>query len=299
MKKFAAIILVMIFLLSGCGEIKEAIDGFTNELSGVVEMTEDEIYGELKRLMANPDRMDNTDLVGQFSFVAVITSDIEELEFEDDEPGMYCSAEISREYDDYFLLELTNIEGTFSAGDIVKITGEVDGTIYWTENNDLVKVLAIKASAVEDYEPPEVELANAAAVEIDGNTIEFLGAHKSTDSFGEVIIVYINFTNNSDEAARPKMSSFFIEYNGYEAETSVFSVSEVDGSAVSITGAGITPETYPGKTLTYFMVFTGDETAAADEPIFFTIFDDEFRMTYDYGIYIAESLAELTGEAAD
>ena len=298
MKRIAAIILAMMLLLSGCDDLKEAVQGFSNEISGVTNMTEEEIYKEIDRLMGYPDGMGTTDLVGEFTFVAVITSDVEELEFEDEEPGMYCSAEISREYDDYFLLDVTGVETQPTAGDIVKITGIINGSIYWTEDNKMVEVLSIRATALELYEPTAVEVAGGATIEIDGNTIEFLGAHKTTDSFGEAIVVYFKFTNNSEKDATPTFTDFYIEYNGHEADSTIFSLAEVEGSALSLWGAGITPATYPGKTLTYYVAFEGDETAAVDEPIYFSRYNDEFQMTYDYGMYIAASLAELTGEVA-
>jgi len=298
MKKIAVVVLIMMLVFSGCSEItdtlKETVGDLGNTISEAVDtsISEEEMYSELNRLIKNTDA--STKLTGDFTFVAILYDEAEEIEFEeeDEAPGMYHSAGISRNWDDYFLLDVTNIDGDFHSGDIVKITGQTDGTIYWTEDNKQIEVLAIKASKMEKYEPEEVEEVVSFEIDIDGNTIEFIGAHKTKDTFGEAIVVYFNFKNNGSNDATPNFSDFYVEYGGEETDRTIFSIDEVDGSALEMK-SGITTKTYAGKTQTYYIVYKGNAEVDADEPIYFSLYDDEFRRTYDCGLEIAESLEAL------
>ena len=294
MKKITALLLALTLLLAGCSSVSDAVSGIANAVDP--KMPEEDMYRELSSLIGYTKGLANTNLTGEFTFVAMIYDEGEEITFdEDDYTGYYYTAGISRNWDDDFLLDTIDVDIALEYGDIVKVTGKTDGTIYWTEDNDRVEVLAIKASAVEIYEPEEIEEINEPMMTLkNGNTIEFVGAHMTEDSFGEAIVVYFKYTNNGEKESAPSLSDFYIDYNGEEASSTIFSLDEVDASALSM-GPGITTKTYGGKSQLYYIAYTGDADAADDEPIYFSLYDDEFRRTYDWGIEIAPSLEALKG----
>jgi len=294
MKKIVVLLLALVLVLGGCSSVGDAVNGIVNAVDP--KMPEDEMYRKLSSLIGYTDGLKNTDLTGEFTFVAMIYSEGEEVTFKDEDyTGYYYTAGISRNWNDDFLLDTVGIDIELEVGDIVKVTGRTDGTIYWTEDNKRIDMLAIKASAVEIYEPEEIEeVVEPVATLKNGNAIEFVGAHMTEDSFGEAIVVYFKFINNSDQEAAPSLSDFYIEYNGEKASSTIFSLDEVDASALSM-GPGITPKTYAGKSQLYYIAYSGDASAAEDEPIYFSLYDDEFRRSYDWGMEIAPSLDALKG----
>ena len=293
MKKVLALVLVFVLLLSGCSvfdNIKDIAGGTDKKLS------DEEMYSKLNSLIGYTNGLKNSDLTGEFTFVAMIFDEGEELYFEDDDyTGFYYSAGISRNWDDYFMLDTKGLDTNFKDGDIVKITGSTNGTVYWTEDNERVEVLDIKAKAVVPYTPAEIETSHDAKVTLkDGNIIEFVGAHTTKDSFNEVVAVYFNFTNKGSKEAAPSLRDFYIEYAEEEASSSSFSLDELDASALRIS-AGSPDKTYAGKTQLYCIAYTGDKEAARDEPIYFMLYDDEFRCTHEIALPISASLAEMKG----
>lgn len=292
MKKFFVLILVLAMLATGCTPFDgESIGGLFGGASA--NLSEEEIYSELDYLIGNPKSTGSSELDGQFTFIAYLIDDAEPITFSEHDEGMYHAACISRRYEDYFFLEVGDIETTFSAGDIVKITGELNGTIYWTEDNAQVDVLDIKASSMESYEPPDITANHSSTIAVDGNGIEFLGAHWTRDSFNDVIVVYFTFTNNGSIDAAPSFSDFYIEYNDEDLSKSMFSLDDVDPSALNAMPVGLTDKTYAGKTQLYYIPLK--VTERMDDPgtaVYFTLYDDEFRMTYDFGMLMYDSFEE-------
>lgn len=284
MKKIVPLILLLCLLLCGCGQIGDILGNASGAGS------EEDVYSELDRLLASPDS--SSTLTSQFTFVAMLLDEAEPMEFPDEgESGVYHMACISRNIDDVFYLEVGDIDGTFHSGDIVKVTGELNGFIYWTEDNSQIEVLDIKASKVEAYTPEELEVDSSPTVSVDGGKIEFLGSHRAKDSFGDVVVVYFNYVNNSDQDMAPNFDNFYVEYAGQEISTSTFPISEVDSSALNAT-MGF-EKTYAGKTQMYYRVYSVEAIENPDEPVYFSMFDDEFRMTYDIGLTVHDSLDDL------
>ena len=297
MKKLAVLLITitLIFALCGCDTVTGLIDQAVDTVSPT--MPQDKVYENLDRLIGYTDGLKNTDLTGSFTFVCMLFDEGEEIYFEDEDyTGFYYSAGISRNWDDFFLLDTIGLEGSFKNGDIVQVTGETDGTIYWTEDNNRVEVLCVKATAIEAYEPEDIAEKTGSSITLsDGNEIKFLGAHATEDSFGEAIVVYFEFKNNGSAEAAPSLSDFYIEYNGDEASKTIFSLDEVDSNALGMT-IGIVDKTYAGKSQIYYLAYTGDAEASDEEPIYFELYDDEFRCTYSCGISIAESLEAMKAE---
>ena len=300
MKKLTILLLVLTLALALCGcNATDVVNNIVNRVDDAItpKMSQEEVYENLDRLIGYTDGLENTDLTGSFEFVAIIYDEGKEIHFDDEDyTGYYYSAGISRNWNDYFMLDTMGLEGTFQDGDIVKVTGTTDGTIYWTEDNNRVEVLCVKASAIEAYAPEEIEMESSDTIILDdGNAITFLGAHATENSFGEAIVVYFEFKNNDDKEAAPSLREFYVEYNGEEASSTIFGLDEVDSSALKL-GVGPIDKTYAGKSQVYYVAYTGDHNAANDEPIYFSLYDDEFRCTYDLPIDIAPSLADLQAE---
>ena len=293
MKKIAVLLILSMFLLCGCSAVNDIVNQISNSVDP--KMTEEELYSELNRLIGYTNGLDRTDITGEFTFVAMILDEGEELFFEDEDyTGFFHGAIISRNWDNAFYIETTGLDVPLKDGDIAKITGVLDGTIYWTEDNKQEEVLAIKASAVEVYEPAEIEQDNSSTVTLsNGNTIEFLGAHLTEDTFGEAVVVYFKYANKGSTDSAPSLRDFYVSYDEDEASSTIFGLDEVDSSALSL-GVGITDKTYAGKSQLYYIAYSGDENIDSDY-ICFSIYDDEFRCTYDYDVPVFASLAELKG----
>ena len=294
MKKIlAAILLSSAILLCGCDTIGDAVNQLVDSASS--KMTEEEMYSELAHLIGYPDGMTNTELDGSFTFVAMVVDKGEELSFEDKNyTGFFYFAYISREWDSGFYLETTGIDLSLNIGDIVKVTGELDGTIYWMQDNDRVEVVNIKASAVQPYTPETIEINDSSSVTLsNGNTMEFVGAHATEDVLGEAVVVYFKFTNNGESDVAPNLQDFIIEYDGDDAYATILSLDEVDSAALSL-GIGLPNKTFAGKSQLYYVAYSGEEDVDS-EVVCFSLYDDEFRCTYDYDVPIAASLADMQG----
>ena len=292
MKKLTALLLAIAIVFSFCG--CSLLSNITSTLVDDVKLSEADMYSELDRIIGYTDALERTELTGEFTFCAMIYDEGEEVTFEEEDyTGFYYSAGISRNWDDYFLLDTMGLDTDFKDGDIVKVTGSTDGTIYWTEENDRVEVLSIKATAVEKYTPEDVEPTSDAKITLeDGNIIEFVGAHATKDTFGKAAVVYFNFTNNGSDEDSPSLSEFYVNHADEEASITIMSLDELDASALRM-GAGITEDTYAGKTQLYCVAYKIYDSVSTDEPIYYSLYDDEFRCTYDLAVPIAASLAEM------
>ena len=305
MKRVLFLVLSLFFLLVGCSAVEDLtsnITGSDGDSSGNASAST--VYEDLNTHIINPSSPYlPASLDGNFTFYAMILSDSHEMTFDDDTGGIYHEAAISRNAKDYFFLNVTDVEGEFAPGDIVEVTGELNGLVYWTEDNSQVDILDIKASKIAPYTPEEIEPNTTGIFTLeDGNEVEFIGAHRSTDNFDDVIVVYFSFTNHGSKDAAPNFSSFYVEYNTEEVSTTIFPPEEVDSRALESGNFG--DSTYAGKTQLYYKVYTIPSTASADEPIYFLRYDDSFRMTDAAALYVFPSLtdmnaAEETVDAAD
>ena len=293
MKRGIFLVLSLFFLLAGCSAVDELTGAVTDSSSSGEETSANTLYEDLNTHIMNPSSPYlPASLEGSFTFYAMILSDSHEMTFDDDTSGIYYEAAISRNAKDYFFLNVTDVEGEFNPGDIIEVTGELNGLVYWTEDNSQVDILDIKASEIEPFTPEEIEPNTTGVVTLeDGNEIEFIGAHMSRDSFDDVIVVYFSFTNNGKTDATPVFSRFYVEYNAEEVSTTIFPPEEVDPRALE--SSSFSDSTYAGKTQLYYKVYSIPSTASADEPIYFLGYDDEFRMIDAAALYVFPSLADM------
>lgn len=292
MKRFVAILLcAMLALLAGCDTVSEITGAVTDAFSGP---SGEEMYSKLDSLISNPSG--STDLSGSFTFVAAILSEPEEMTFDDDDTVyLYQEACIMRN-DDTFFLEVSDVDYVPEVDEIVTVTGEVLGTVYWTQDNKRVEVLDVKASKIESMEEKEVEVNEGPTVTVETaytkGTFEFLGAHYASDSFGDVVVIYFDFTNDSSSEAAPMLGKFYIYHGDDKMSSTNFSISEVDPGALPANGVGIAEKTPVGKKQRYYMAFKAGSDLEA--PIFIEMYDDEFDMTDQVVMDVAASLEELS-----
>lgn len=308
MKKTLAVALCLTLLLgvTGCDAISGAVGGITGavgEIAGAVGdavsgPSGDELYSKLDSLLSNPNG--STDLSGKFTFAAKIISEPEEMTFDDDDKVYtYQIAWISRNLDDYFFLDVTDIENRPAVDEIVEITGEVNGTIYWTEDNKQVEILDILAHEVKTAELEKVELNEGPTVAVSNwqgsGEITFLGAHYAKDTFGDAIAVYFEFKNTGSSDVVPPTGSLYY-YHGDESVSSTnFGLNEVDPGYLSLSIPATADKTFAGKTGRYYLALHAGEDLEA--PFFIETYDDYFNTTTQIIIPIAASLEELTGES--
>ena len=300
MKKKILVVLALLLcvLFTGCDQILEMLDGAVSETK-----SQEEIYSELASLAGSPSSKSN--LSGKFTFVACIISEPYKQTFEDDDKEyFYQEAYIERNMDKVICLDVTSLEETLPAGDYAKITGTVKGSIYWTENNKKTEVLDIKVSAMEAFalseDAPDTENKLVLSTASYSGEIEFVGAHRSEDSFGkECMIVYLKFKNTAPESnvkfsgVRTLMSLVDAFHGDYyvERNNSFFSLEGLDPQALD--GGDMQAYTPTGKSQLYYFVYSIDPDAAEDTPFYFDVYSDEFAWTNSIEVPISSSYEEI------
>jgi len=296
MKKiFLAFAVAGVMFLSGCNVIEGVLSG---DLAGSLLNTPTvDVYEELASLAASPSR--KTD-VSAVKFVAEVASDPFVVSI-DEEEFTYQQVYISRAYDDPIFVNVSGIENPPEAGTYAVITGRLDGSIYWTENNKREEVPDILASGIEafevsDAEPDTSNTMSFAQGSYMGN-LEFVGAHYAENAFGRVIVAYINFTNTAPESnvklnGLGYMLGRFDVYHGEAIAkgSSAFAPDDLDPGALK--AGDLQAYTPSGKTQLYYTMFEVDENADEDV-LHFALFDDEFAFAHLVKLPIAEDLASM------
>jgi len=290
MKKVCVVFLSFVLvLLCGCSQIED--------LLGTGPKTGEELYSELDRFISNPKSITMEDLPGTFTFTAKILSEPQELTVEG-EDRVYQSAWICRNLNSYLLLDVTDLTEYPNEDDIVSVTGTQSGYVYWTEDNKQVDVLDIGVKEIKPYEPTEVEVNTKPEVAVESQQgsgkITFKGAHFTKDSFDRALVLYFDFTNNGSREIAPSMDKLYITLGDEEEslKKTIFSLNEVDGSALFAGKAGIADKTQPGKTIYYYSAYKAKESPDAKE-LYIRKYDDNFNMTDEIKINVAPSLSEM------
>ena len=259
----------------------------------------EDMYAELDSLISRPDQ-DETDLTGKFTFTTYVSGESFEEEFDDD-PGVthvLQESYISRSEKGY-LLDVMKLSKPLEPEKYYRVTGTVEGSIYWTEDNKKVSMLHIIATDADPFEPAEGKVNKSATYLEKNGDLEytFLGAHHTTVlNSRKAIVVYFDFKNNSSKDDSPSMYDlYFYQGNGSERLSStVMSAEELDSSALNASKAGITDKTYAGKTSRYCAVYTADSEVTEDEDVLWLVrYNDDFELMDDIGIPVSKDLATL------
>ena len=307
-KRFIILLAGLMILLCGCNLIDQtASEDQTNTLS------EEELYAELNRAINSPTSL-NLWIWGTQTFTAAIISEPQKMTLDSDDgmvEGMYQAAVISRNVNDYFVLNVTDLQEYPKKGDFVRITGLPTGSIYWTEEvspslgavwTKDIHVLDVKVKSFELFHPDEINV-NTTDQSIDVNyrmsyrddsgKIEFINAHFSEDDFGKLVVVYFNFTNTGNKETDPLMNRlwFSLGDNNAYMTPGIYRPNEVDSNALSaykVTGDSM-GKTSAGKTDLYYAAFKVDQNNS-DTILHINRYDDDFNWTNSIAIDIAPIL---------
>lgn len=268
----------------------------SNASSNNSELSGDSLYSEINKLLRTPDS--RTNIKGEFTFTAYVSDEAEETEFED-EPGvkhLYQTAWISRNDDKHFLLDVAGLPAPLEPGSLYTVTGTLNGSVYWTEDNKKVSVLDVLATQAKPFTRPEAEPNEGPAYTSGEMEYTFLGAHYTTILGGmrKAIVVYFEFKNGSGTDAAPALynMSFYQDGSDERVTTTIMSPKEVDSRALDANKAGASDKTYAGKTSLYYAVFeVGKDAAQGEDVIWLMAYDDDFVLTDDIGIPIMKYLA--------
>jgi len=286
-----ALVLTFVLLFTACDEIGSTFS--TNP---------EDVYSELDTLVNSPDR--TTNLTGSFTFVAYIACEPFEQELEGT-TYMYQEVYISRNLQNSIYLDVTGITETLPENSYATITGKINGSIYWTEDNKKVEVLDIKASKMAAFTPSEDEPNTENNLQLSRlstkGTYEFVGAHRAKSSFEDVIVLYFNYTNTgADTNTKINDVDYMLTkkadiYHGdSKLKTTSQSAKELDPNALNATD--MQAYTYSGKTQLYYMTFAANKDVAADEPIYIEVYNDNFECTNIIEVPVSKNLAAMKGE---
>lgn len=274
---------IIILLLMGCVAGCQSIS-FSLKAGGGRPAT-DEIYNDLKYLISYPDRLERLGyqeyLGKKITFTAIVLSDPENLEFDDEEGQRYISAAIVRNRDQEFLLNTNGIDKEFAVGDIIQISGSIEGYIYHIVDHENVKILDIKASAITRKEPEDnPDTQNKITITNSNGTGSFVfkEAQLTKDSFRDVVLLYFEFINEDSNEIAPPVNRLIFAQGDYYLSASIFNVdAELNPSALK--GGSITDPTLPGKTFLYYIVLAPEDVniGAGDGPIEVYYHDDDFN----------------------
>jgi len=289
-----AIVLCSIVSLSGCSGL--------DLLKNIGESSVD-VYSALDSLASNPDG--STELDGRVSFVAYVATEAFEETFEDDSKTyMYQIVYICRNMNDPIYVDVTDISTKLPADSYATITGEVVGSVYWTEDNKQKKVLDFCASKMDSFEPSKQEPSTENNLVLKDSTksgvVEFVGAHYASSSFKEYIVVYLNFKNTAADTnvklnGLGSMIRDFVEMriNDEYVDSIHTAIKPDDIHSAALDAFSLQAYTYSGKTQMYYLAIEVDKDADAVDYIWADVYDDEFAFTNSISIPVAASLEDM------
>jgi hypothetical protein len=289
----AVFLSIIAAMLSGCDLVK--LPSVTAPLTG------EELYRRIDYLISSPDSQDGSSGIdGEFTFSAYLAGEPFEQTFtDDDNTYIYQEAYISRS-DDYFFVNVTAIAEAERVFDTyVRVTGTLDGTVYWTEDGSREDVLDINASKLEPFTVSEAEPDYGPTITVSTGSgageYTFTGAHYSEAPIEPVIVLYFEYKNTGTAEESPE-PGLFAYYHGEESVSKrSFEPYEFYGGALE---AYIIPDgTFAGKTQLYYIPISVSPEAY-DNTLWVSVWDDDFALIYDIGIDIAENLDALNAPAA-
>ncbi|MDR1764582.1 MAG: hypothetical protein LBR77_00505 [Lachnospiraceae bacterium] len=287
--------------VAGCSAADKVKDVYSDaqDALGVGPVSEETKYANLNHMISNPKDLDKEyhydGITGTFSFYAMAYTARDEMELEElDEPYAYQLGWISRNAETPFFLNVSKLDGEIPIDTVVEITGEIAGTIYWSEDNQQVEMLDLTVESYKEVPDDGFETDESNVIELGSGAtagkLEFIGAHLTRDTFTPVVVIYFNYTNTSDGENRPTMTDLFIYQGEDESETTIFDLDEVAGAALSTRDGRNT--TYPGKTqLYYYAVKTAEDIQG--EPVIIERYDDAFHVANRVTLQVEPTLDAL------
>ncbi|MDR3208056.1 MAG: hypothetical protein LBT60_06950 [Oscillospiraceae bacterium] len=251
-------------------------------------LTGDEIYKELDYLISNPTL--SSELTGSFTFTAKTLGDPEEL-FVAEQDAVLIYACIARNYAYEFYLDVTDLdrESLPTADTLVRVTGTLDGSLYWESDGEDLAVLAVKVSKLEAYTPPDVTVETGAETKMsdrsDKGTVNFVGAHFSETASGPAVVLYLDFTNTGNAAAAPSLDEFYVYLNDAWLDGALAEPEDLDPAALPIDGVSDPENTDAGQTRLYYCAFQLNGLEPSDgATLSFERHNDDFQPTYRFAL---------------
>ncbi|MFV0352891.1 MAG: hypothetical protein ACK5JF_11390 [Oscillospiraceae bacterium] len=264
---------ILAFVLVGCSFDFDSLLG----KSGPKDP--EEVYQALEYLITIPTSTETHSITGKkITFTATALTDPEQYDFDEEDGGTqtYVYACIEREHDYVFLLNVDALDTPPAAGDVFSVSGSVEGYIYSTVDNSREEILDVFAKEITMLTPNYDNYYTNSNVDVGQYTYTFRDAYLTSDTMGPAVVLYYEFTNNSNDDAKPDLDRFYIDQNEVTMGFSNFPVSlELDPGALS---DGMMPEdTKAGSTTLYYTILTLDVDVTAD-PLEIFFYDDDFNL---------------------
>ncbi|MDR2501965.1 MAG: hypothetical protein LBC78_01805 [Oscillospiraceae bacterium] len=296
----ALLLALLLLVTASCNQIKDIIGGASGG-----SLSQDEIYRNLDMLVSSPSSQTNNPINGKtITFTAYIhTEPFEESFEEEDGDYRYQVADISRSVDSAngFYLEVSDIAETPAVGDIVVVTGKINGTVFWTEDGERVEVLDVKASKIEPLTASEPTADTTSPFDysnwLSAGTYTVKGAHYVEDVFGDkYVAVYVDFKNTYTKDCAPQFSEFYYYYGEAQADFK-YNLSGADGiDPAALDATSLFPDdTYKDKSQLYWFAIEVPEDAEEAGTVWICAENDDFYTIIDVEVPIAESFEAMNG----
>lgn len=240
-------------------------------------------YSALSSMATSPASSSALSQGETVTFTAFMISDPYETTV-DSVPKTYIDVMIARNPDKPIYVDVTDITVPTKSGDIISVTGKVDGYLYWTEEGTTEEALNILAESIVLNEPTGAETVASGSYTIEDNiTYTFDKAVYANNTMYEdegYVYVYYYVDNKSSSMVSGRLDSVFYLFRGDEELNSTFAIfSDIEhpSNAEDFSIAGFVKE---GQKIYGYNAFT----ALGDGPIEVVVYDDDFNIVFSQDI---------------
>ncbi|TLG72890.1 hypothetical protein [Culicoidibacter larvae] len=267
LKKFKAIFLAGFLLLGLTACSSDLLGG------GSVD------YSALSSMASSPASSSALSQDETVTFTAFMISDPYETTV-DNVPKTYIDVMIARNPDKPIYVDVTDITVPTKSGDIISVTGKVDGYLYWTEEGTTEEALNILGESIVLNEPTGAEnVASGSYTTEDNITYTFDKAVYADNTMYEnegYIYVYYYVDNKSGSMASGRLDSVFYLFRGDNELNNTFAMFadiEHPSNAENFSMTGFVKE---GQKIYGYNSFT----AEGEGPLEITVYDDDFNVVF-------------------
>jgi len=286
---------MLVLLMAGC-----------RKTTGI---TDEEMYSALDALISSPSSAEDSGLLETtIEFYAQAISDVMTGLEGDMEGSSYQFFIISRAAGS-FLVDVSDIAETVGPEEYVVIQGSVQGSVYWDTDEGTIEVLDVHADKMTVYTLPSDQPDTSNVVEVSTldrqGKFEFQGAHFTFDmeTNTQLIAVYFNYTNESDLPTPPPLEKLYayhgdvlVDIAGATGETSSYSLSNIDPNAV-YARENQADAPAKGETRYCYVLYNSNPDYTPGDSFFLSLYADNFALTNDITMFVAESWEEVAGIA--
>lgn len=273
MKKIGLILGVASLIFAGC----DAISGDKDKDKGFD-------YKSFGSLISNPGQATEF-YKSDVEFVAMIISDRVTIEVDGEDPNdEYVAAAISRT-DDYFYINVTDLEDDIEVFSVVTVKGKVwENYITTVVDNTQIDVLVINAESLKEKKTDDSKAVTDGTCQNIDKTVEYTFKEVAigTDVFGSTVaVVYYDAKAIGDNgAANPNLSSIFVHQDGEYVLSNAF---EPD---IGIRGDALSPIALRLDKGDSKFLYKMYELVNSTADITFEGYDDEYNLTCSYTVPI-------------